>query len=271
MGRKGTMKSRAGCVIVAASAVLLLTGSSAFAQPLLQPTPKPIVTADNEVWYQAGVPITFAGNIYYPAGPITHFNGNEMVRSGHYQGIPLYTRTTLEPYSLVYVPLYGGLVQPYERRRAGDVADTTGSMTPSFPVVRSTEQSNMEFVPGAGMIQAQGPPSQLTMNADRIPVEPTDQPLPVTSSVGTAGAETVVPLGPLVTAKKPEGLNGVFVEYESQRYFSSGPAREFDAKAFTRVGEYHGFPVFQREGDTRTIYIPPLSDQSTIVAPYQRR
>ena len=265
------MKSRAGWLIVAASAALVLTASSAFAQPMLQPTPKPIVTADNEVWYQAGVPITFAGNVYYPAGPITHFNGNEMVRSGHYQGIPLYSRTTLEPYSIVYVPLYGGLLQPYERRRAGDVADTVGSVTPSFPVVRSTEQSNLEFVPGAGMIQAQAPPSQIGAIADHMPVEPTDQPLPLTRSVGTAGAETPVPLGPLVTAKKPEGLNGVFVQFDNQRYFSSGPAREFDATAFTRVGEYHGFPVYRREGDTRTIYIPPLSDQRTIVAPYQRR
>ena len=49
------MKSRAGWLIVAASAALVLTASSAFAQPMLQPTPKPIVTADNEVWYQAGV------------------------------------------------------------------------------------------------------------------------------------------------------------------------------------------------------------------------
>lgn len=264
------MKSRAGCLIAAAFAGVLVTASSTFAQPLLQPTPKPIVTADNEVWYQAGVPITFAGNIYFPAGPITHFNGNEMVRSGHYQGIPLYTRTTLEPYSIVFVPLYGGLVQPYERRRAGDVADTVGSVTPSFPVVRSTEQSNMEYVPGAGMIQAQAPPSQLGAIVDRMPVEPTDQMAPTGRSVATTGAETVVPLGPLVTAKKPEGLNGVFVEFEKQRYFSSGPAREFDTAAFTRIGEYYGFSVYRREGDTDTIYIPPLADR-TIVAPYRRR
>ena len=272
MKGKGTMKSRACCIIViTAFAALSIAPSSTPAQTLLQPTPKPIVTADNEVWYQAGTPITFGGNIYYPAGPILHFNGNEMVRSGHYLGIPLYTRTTIEPYSIVYVPLYGGLMQPYERRRSGDIADTVGSLTPSFPVVKGTEQSNMEYVPGAGMIQAQGPPSRIGEFVDRTPIEPTDRTVSVTSSVGTVGGEPSAPLGPLVTAKRPEGLNGVFIEYESQRYFSSGPAREFDAKAFTRVGEYHGFPVFQREGDTRTIYIPPLSDKSTILAPYQRR
>ena len=265
------MKSRAGCFVVAAFTGLLLMGSSAVAQPLLQPTPKPIVTADNEVWYQAGVPITFAGIIYYPAGPITHFNGNDMVRSGHYQGIPLYTRPTVEPYSLVYVPLYGGLMQPYERRRAGDVADMVGSLSPSFPVVKSTEQSNMEYVPGAGMIQAQGPPSQLGVIVDRTPIEATDRPVHVTSSVGTTGGEPMVPLGPLATAKRPEGLNGVFVEYDHRRYFSDGPAREFDAKSFTRVGEYHGFPVYRREGEPNTIFIPPLEGSPTIVAPYRPR
>ena len=265
------MNSRAAYVFVAVLAGALVTGSSMLAQTMIQPTPKPIVTADNEVWYQAGVAITFAGNVYYPAGPIVHFNANEMVRSGHYQGIPLYTRTTIEPYSIVFVPLYGGLMQPYERRRAGDVADTAGSLTPSFPVVRSAEQSNMEYVPGAGMVQAQAPPSRVGAIIDRTPIEATDQPAPGGASVGTTGGETRVPLGPLATAKRPEGLNGVFVEYENHRYFSNGPAREFDAKSFTRIGEYHGFAVYRREGDATTIYIPPLAGPPTIVTPYRTR
>ena len=265
------MNGRALFVVAAALIGALTASPTSVAQTMLQPTPKPIVTADNEVWYQAGVPITFAGNIYYPAGPIVHFNANEMVRSGHYQGIPLYSRTTLEPYSIVYVPLYGGLMQPYERRRAGDVADTVGSMSPSFPVVRSAEQSNMEYVPGAGMIQAPAPPSQLGAIVDRTPVEPTDQPQGATSSVGTAGGESRVPLGLLATAKRPEGLNGVFVEYNNQRYFSDGPARDFDAKSFTRIGEYHGFPVYRRQGETNAIYIPPLAGPPAIVAPYRTR
>lgn len=265
------MNSRAAYVFVAVFASALAAGPSGVAQTMLQPTPKPIVTADNEVWYQAGVAITFAGNVYHPAGPIVHFNANEMVRSGHYQGIPLYTRTTLEPYSIVFVPLYGGLMQPYERRRAGDVADTVGSVTPSFPVVRSSEQSNMEYVPGAGMVQAPAPPSQVGAIVDRTPIEPTDQPAAVGASVGTTGGETRVPPGPLATAKRPEGLNGVFIEYENHRYFSNGPAREFDTKSFTRIGEYHGFTVYRREGDSNTIYIPPLAGPSTIVTPYRTR
>ena len=110
------MNSRAAFAVVALAAVLV-TGPATIAQMTLQPTSRPIVTAENEPWYVAGAPITSSGLVYFPAGPITHFNGNEMVRSGHFQGIPLYTRATSEPYSLVFVPLAGGLMHPYERRR----------------------------------------------------------------------------------------------------------------------------------------------------------
>jgi hypothetical protein len=263
------MNSRAS-IFVAALLTGVLAAVSANAQIMLQPTPKPIVTADNEVWYQAGVPITFGGNIYYPAGPIVHFSGNEMVRSGHYQGIPLYTRTTIEPYSIVYVPLYGGLMQPYERRRAGDVVDTVGSMTPSFPVVRPAEQSNMEYVPGAGVLQAQSPPSRVGEIVDRMPIE-TDRSEPTTTSVGTAGGEASPPLGPLVTAKRPEGLNGVFIQFNDRRYFSDGPTVDFDVQSFTRVGDYHGFPIYRRSGEANTIYIPPLAGSPSILSRYSLR
>lgn len=91
----------------------------AFAQMNMQPTRPPLVTAENERWYQAGEPVMFAGNIYYPAGAATHFNANEMIRSGSYRGIPLYTRTTIEPYSVVFVPIAGGLMQPVRAAAIG--------------------------------------------------------------------------------------------------------------------------------------------------------
>jgi hypothetical protein len=264
------MKSRAG-VIVGALAAMLAMGSTTLAQPSLQPTPKPIVTAENEAWYQAGVPITVAGNTYYPTGPLVHFNGNEMVRSGHFQGIPLYSRTTLEPYSFVFAPLSGGLMQPYERKRSGDIADTVGSLTPSFPVVRSTEQSGMEYVPGAGMVQAQAPPSRVGEIVDREGVETGEQP-PVVAAppIGTSGSHAG-PVGPLATARRPQGLNGVFIEIASRRYFSDGPAVPFDEKLFTRVGDYHGFPVFRHSGQADTVYIPPLGGAQSLLTPYRAR
>ena len=109
------------------------------AQMTMRPTPWPVVTAENEWWFLSGDPIAADGLVYFPAGAQVYFNPYEMVRSGYYRGIPLYSKTTIEPYSVVFVPVSGGLLQPYERRRDGDIAGTTGSTVPSFPVARDVE------------------------------------------------------------------------------------------------------------------------------------
>jgi hypothetical protein len=262
------MNSRAGFV-VGALAGILVSGPTALAQMTLQPTARPIVTADNEAWYQAGVPLMFGGLTYYPSGPIVHFNGNEMVRSGHFQGIPLYSRTTIEPYSFVFVPLAGGLMQPYERRRSGDLADSVGSVTPSFPVVRASEQRDLEYVPGAGLVQAPAPPSQLGVSVDRDAAEPLTGAPSTILGVGTAGTQTAA-AGPIVTARRPEGLNAVFIEYDRRRYFADGPVVLFDARVFRKVGDYRGFPVYQRQGQDTTLYLPPRENSGTL-APYRAR
>jgi hypothetical protein len=263
------MNSRAA-VVVGALAVILIGGQAMRAQMTMQPTARPIVTAENEAWYLAGVPITVAGMTYHPAGPMVHFNANEMVRGGHFQGIPLYSRTTIEPYSVIFVPLAGGLMHPYERRRDGDLTGTVGSGVPSFPVVRDVERAGMDYAPGAGIVQAPAPPTQLGEAVDRIALADIP-PSAAPAAVGTTGVPAVTPAGPLVTARRPQGLNGVFIEYDSQRYFSAGPAVAFDAARFTRVGEYRGFPVYQQQGEDRTLYLPALGGAPTVVAPYRAR
>jgi hypothetical protein len=264
------MNTRAA-VVVGALTTFLLTGPAMLAQMTMQPTARPIVTADNEGWYVGGAPITFGGITYYPSGPMVHFNGNEMVRSGHFQGVPLYSRTTIEPYSLVFVPIGGGLMHPYERRREGDVAGTVGSVTPSFPVVRPVEQAGMmDYLPGAGMVQAQAPPSQLGEGVDRIALAEIPQ-TPATALVGTVGRAPAAPVGPLTTARRPEGINAIYIVYGTQRYFADGPAVAFDEKLFTRVGEYHGFAVYRHKGQDRTLYVSPLGGASGVLAPYRAR
>ena len=114
--------------------LVLIACTSAFGQVQSRPTDAPVVTAANESWYVNGEPLQFAGDVYYPAGATVFFNGNTMVRSGNYNGVPLYTDTTIEPYSIVYVPIQRGLVRPYERLRQGALAGTVASRTPSFPV-----------------------------------------------------------------------------------------------------------------------------------------
>src|SRR5262245_37054388 len=122
---------RAKASLIAVLGVLL--GGLASAQVYQFPTPVPQVTAANADWQIRGAPIFYAGDFYYPAGPTVFFDGNVMVRSGVYEGIPLYADSTLEPYSVVFVPIGRNLLRPYERRRSGVLAGTTGSRPPSFP------------------------------------------------------------------------------------------------------------------------------------------
>lgn len=276
------MNGRARALLAAVALMAVLRPSAALAQVTMQPTPEPIVTADNTPWYLAGEPITFAGNIYYPAGPQVFFNRFEMIRSGFYEGVPLYTRTTLEPFSIVFVPIAGGLMQPYERRRAGDVAGTAGSTTPAFPVVTAPEQG-LDRSPGV-LPQAPAPPSRVEASIGDTTRELTDvtpgtgQTLgaPPPAPVGTAGRDLATPppasapTGPLSTALRPQGLNGVFINYDSRRWFSSGPAVEFSSSRFVRIGDHEGFSVYTEPGKTGTIYVAATAG-GELLAPYSVR
>jgi hypothetical protein len=263
------MKKAARLVLITVVA-LAAVESVARAQIKLQPTPAPTVTAETESWYQAGEPIVFAGNYYYPAGPAIHFLANEMVPTGLYRGIELYSRTTIEPYSIVFVPLAGGLMQPYERRRAGDLAGTTGSSPPSFPV----EIPSAFGAPPP--IQAAGPPFVETQMANEyarrpqsaIGVEPNIQNAPASDGVGTIGRISTARRGKAVG--RPSA-NGVFVEFDHARWYASAPPKDLDSDSLRRIGEWHGFPVYttRSTGDS-TIYIP-VTQGSDAYAAYSKK
>src|SRR5438132_1268539 len=116
-------------------------------------TPPPAVTAAGTSWQASGEPVFYAGNIYYPTGPTVFFDGAVMVRTGVYRNIPLYEDSTIEPYSIVFVPIGGNVMRPYERRRSGELAGTVGSRMPSFPIERDVEVSAR-----SGLIGIQTPP-----------------------------------------------------------------------------------------------------------------
>lgn len=243
------------CLAVAA---VLLMPSSLSAQMTWQPTPRPVVTAENERWFQAGEPITYAGHFYYPAGAQVFFNGYEMVRTGDYRGIPLYAKTTIEPYSIVFVPLAGGLMQPYERRREGDLAGTAGSTAPSFPIDRTP-------TPEAAMGAA--PPSVETW-------APTDVTPPLPLPEPTTGHVVPRPVSPGAAApvpRRPTATDSIFIQFRNQRWFASGSGIEFDPAHFSRVGEYGGLPVFVREGENlKSIYVPVTRATPGVLARYSR-
>lgn len=279
------MYRRAAAGIVFCSATLLAS-TAGYAQTPDTPPPQPVVTAENEPWYLSGEPLTYDGNFYYPSGALMAFNRNEMVRSGFYRGVPLYIRTTYEPHSVVFVPLPGGFLQPYQRRRAGEIGGTIGSIGPGFPVERGDTSRALTEAP-----QAAGPPTSLpdtptvrnpNLGAERrsvgtsgtITAGPDDaiEVAPEGGAVGTAGRVLVLPRPrPLVTAARPSGVNGIFVEFNNARWYGSGPAIELEpATAFKRIGEYHGFPVYARAGDDRTIYVP-VTGGGHLVTPYSKR
>ena len=64
-----------------------------------------------------------------------------MMQQGVYQGVPIYADVTLQPFSVVYVPITRSTMRAYERKREGDLAGTTGSRTPSFPVEIASDLS----------------------------------------------------------------------------------------------------------------------------------
>lgn len=220
---------------------------AAGAQATWQPTPAPTVSAENEQWYQQDEPIRWSGEYYYRAGAQVFFNQYQMMRAGSYRGVPLFTDATSDPLAIVYVPIGRGLMQPYERRRTGDLAGTTGNRAPSFPT---------------------------SIGAEGF-VERTDRPVPEPRAVASEAPEPPPAPRSIVeaprpapgTVERPKGINGVWVTYEGRRMFSAGQAVPLGAH-FRQIGIYKGFGVYRRDNEKGTIYIQTAGGSA---APYAER
>ena len=236
----------------AAAAFVVLLSAPVFAQIYSGPTEAPIVTAENDAWYRRGEPVVFAGDFYFPAGAVVFFNGNVMVRTGHYNGVPLYADTTLEPYSVVFVPIGRNQMQPYERRRAGELAGTTGSRAPSFPgpSVRIPRE----------ILAAAGAPSNLPLPIGTISEIASER------AVGTSGRfappqagdfdEVAPPLVALPARGKPFSYDSVSVQYMGEKWVMEGPSITMP-RGLSQVAEYKGFPVYAEKGrEHERIYLP---------------
>jgi hypothetical protein len=254
--------------------LLLVTAASAAAQVQSRPTDPPLVTAVNETWYQLREPIDFAGVLYYPAGAAVFFDGNEMARIGHYNGVPLYMDTTIEPYSVILVPVRRGLMQPYERRRQGDLVGTTGSRTPSFPV-----RTTITPVDTFGIPQSPVSPTELQQPIGAISVFTPNEPVTLGERMAATAAEapaaapapaaaTARQEPPIETLLRPENNDGLWVRYGGDKWLSAGAAVPLRASEFRVVGDYAGFPVFMRSGQEDTIYLPT---RAGLIAPYKRK
>lgn len=266
------MNCRAGTAVLTLATTLFAANSVA-GQVVIQPTPYPTVTAENERWYLNGEPVTHAGSPYYPAGPRIYFNANEMVRSGFHMGIPLYTRTTIEPYSVVYVPVGPGVMQPYERPRTGALAETSGSLPSSLRPMPAGDPGDIPTP------QAAGSASQTTTV---IPVY-----IPQPSAVGTTGFDAVTgargagsanrataPRRPMHTriGGVPQGSNSIFIEFEGERWYKAGAAALIDTNTMSRAGTYAGGPVWTTPGRSDDIiYVPVTQPAGSLALPYSRK
>ena len=220
-------------------------------------TPPPDVTAAAAGWQLSSAPIVVGGLTYYPTRAFRLFDGQVMAQTGMYESVPVYSDTTIEPYSELYVPLGNGRMRVYERRRERELAGTTGSHVPTFPVDSPSVPARDRDV---GTIRMAG-------------------------AVGTAG--TIVPRVASDSAVLPErarprrtsiitavpgasAANGVWLEFDGGRWYSDGPAASFSPDRFEPVGEHHGFPVYRdKSSDNGDIWVSVVKDGP--LAPYARR
>ena len=228
-----------------AAALMFLLTAPVMAQVNSRPTDPPIVTAENDLWYRRGEPIVLSGEFYYPAGAVVFFNGNVMVRTGYFNGVGVYADTTLEPYSILFVPIGRGRMQPYERRRTGDLAGTSGSRAPSFPgqTPRMPTSFPIEAIspfttePGAVATAGRGSPAVAVPEAPAMASEATEPPPPR-------------------RAGKPFSYDSVSVRFMGEKWVMAGPSGRLHA-GLIEIANYRGFPVYAQKGEERfRIYLP---------------
>src|SRR3954453_13718434 len=110
------------CTVVTIALMALLLPTIGNAQPP--------VTAQSAQWQIYSEPIIVNGLIYYPTREMRFFDPRIMTQTGVYQSVPVYADVTLEPHSVLYVPVTRTMMRGYERRREGELAGTQGSRVP---------------------------------------------------------------------------------------------------------------------------------------------
>lgn len=264
------------------------TARESSAQIHLRETPAPVNVSTGAAWRSTGQPLFYAGAYFYRAGSTVFFDGHVMRQAGVDHGVVFYSDVTQEPFSIVYVPIGGRQMQPYERLREGDLAGTVGSRTPSHPVDLSIEVPNnaamaalardMDHARAEQMLRAHRPVGGMTPVASSQP--PASAAAPPSSEFTAVGAVMIVPpnredmrAGRLLdNADLPNapGRTSVWVEYEGVRYYSAGSAVLPDASRFESAGALKGFAVYrERSGAADRIYVQATT--GGLIAPYQRR
>jgi hypothetical protein len=251
------------------AAVLLPKTGSAQVSPFRNPPPD--ITAAAAEWQVNSEPVLVGGVVYYPTRGFRFFDGQVMVQTGSFDRVPVYADSTLEPFSVLYVPVGRNRMREYERRRDRELAGTTGSRAPSFPVQGPSAQLVRERSVGAvgttGMIEPSPRTTDVTTDVAR-------EITPAPSAGGTIDPRATSPVGTagrldrgrsrralIETFPRPSGANGVWLEFNGARWYSGGATTSFSADRFEAVGEYRGFPVYRDKASGKNeIWVSVVKD-----------
>ena len=263
-------------VLAAITCATLIPAASVHAQVYRMETPPPVVDAAIEAWQLNGEPIFYAGGFYYPSGTTVFFDGKVMVRTGFFEGVPLYEDATRQPYSVVYVPIGRALMKPYERERADSFSGTIGRLRPNYSprlpdTVLSGNSVATELQPGVST-----PPITVDVPPDvRAAVGTSDRlyvllPASLAGQAAAPAATDFVPTGVVSATPVDGGASGAWIDFDNARWFSAGRAEVYDANRFEPAGTYRGFPVYRERGGASTrIFVTVVPDGP--VAPFERR
>ena len=224
-------------------------------------TAPPEVTAAAADWQINSDPLVVNSSAYLPTREVRLFDGQVMAQVGAYQGVPLYADVTLEPNSILYVPVGGGRMRTYERRRARELAGTTGSRTPSFPVEIASAPAGERIVATAGSVEANAVEERTAGTAGSI----------VPKAVGSENIAAPRPRRTVVeTIPPPRANKGVWLDFGGARWYSAGTSTSYSPDRFTKVGEYNGFPVYRdNAGKKDEIWVQVVAGGP--LAPYSLR
>lgn len=235
----------------------LLFPKPATAQAYQVRTPAPEVTAADAEWQVASDPIVIQGLLFYPTRETRMFDGQIMAQIDVYERVPVYADVTLEPFSIVYVPIGGQRMRTYERKREGELAGTTGSRTPSFPV----------DVASATRLPAELATTNNNSELSRSAAAPA--PIARKFALASSTAPRRARIETIPTPRKAT-RNGVWIEFGGARWYHDGEAVSYSRDRFAPIGEYHGFPVYRdRKSPSGDIWVQVVEDGP--LAPYQKR
>jgi hypothetical protein len=225
-------------------------------------TPPPDTSAAGADWQINGQPIVVGGLTYYPTRGFRLFDGEVMAQAGLFQNVPVYADLTIEPFSELYVPLGNGRMRVYERRRNRELAGTTGSHVPTFPVESPSVPPTERSISSSGDVSSR---ESVGTRGSTVPRVASDSALTVLPRRVRAQRTSII------TAVRPSPTgNGVWVDFNGARWYSSGSAVSFSADRFRPMGEYRGFPVYRdTAGDDDEIWVSVVKDGP--LAPYRKQ